>query len=465
MNLKQLSGVGRLINTKSVPVGTYYDFDVTLANDVKLIPIAGGEINAILTTDGSNGVAEVKGELVVAAGQVTGFALDFDLKQFTYDAASNMVVPVVVFKGPKEVIDLPITYAKVEGNITGIASAQQFVMRLEDGGPEITVILSIRSKILMESGGVVGTDALAVGQEVDVFGGYNPIDISMAADTVIIDDDNSNTGGGGGSGAVGLAEVEGRVQSWDGTDQLTMNISDSDFYVPNGILTVVGISSATFTSGSAAQIQTGIELDVKGSWDGSQMTATFVEIDDDDSGGPGSGISPPPPSSEISTVAEVRTYPQGALVTMQGTITEKLADADDYLFTDDTGSIKLEWEGYPPLPIGVRVEITGIFDKNDSEVEVSRIRQLGDGGTVPPPATAGISTVAEVRTGSLRGQTVTMQGMATSQLDGDDYIFADNTGSIKVEWEGSPPMPLNKPIEITGEAESNEVEVSAFREL
>ena len=69
-----------------------------------------------------------------------------------------------------------------------------------------------------------------------------------------------------------------------------MSVSESDFYVPNGILTVVGISSATFTSGSAAQIQVGIELDVKGSWDGSQMTAQFVEIDDDDNGGPGSGI-------------------------------------------------------------------------------------------------------------------------------------------------------------------------------
>ena len=86
-----------------------------------------------------------------------------------------------------------------------------------------------------------------------------------------------------------------------------------------------------------------------------------------------------------------------------------------------------------------------------------------------PPPSSGISTVAQVKQGqddqTLIGQTVIMQGIATTQLDGDDYIFADTTGSIKVEWEGPPSLPLNQPIEVTGEVESDEVEVSTFREL
>jgi uncharacterized protein YdeI (BOF family) len=464
INLKQLNGVGRLINTKSVPVATYNDFDVTLANDVKLIPTAGGEINATLSATSSDGVIELKGELVVAAGQVTGFALDFDLKQFTYDAGTNRVVPVVLFKGPKEVIDLPVIYAKVEGKIISITNTQQFMMRLEDGGPTITVALNDKTRILKESGGIAGPGALSAGQEVDVFGGYNPVNISMGADTVIIDDDDSNTGGGGGSGVIGLAEVEGRVQSWDGVDQLTMSLSESDFYVPNGILTVINISNATFTEGNVDQLQIGVEVEIKGTWDGSQMTAKYVEIDDDN-GGPGGGITPPPSSSPISTVAQVRTYPQGTMVTMRGIVIEKLADDDDYLFADDTGSIKLEWEGYPQLPLNVQIEVSGVFDKNDNEVDVSKIKALE---SVTPPV-SGIHKVSEVKQGqydgTLRGLTVTMQGVATEQLDGDDYIFADETGSIKVEWEGTPSLPIYRSIEVTGNVDSNEVEISVFKEL
>lgn len=464
INLKQLNGVGRLINTKSVPVATYNDFDVTLANDVKLIPTAGGEINATLSATSSDGVIELKGELAVAAGQVTGFALDFDLKQFTYDAGTNRVVPVVLFKGPKEVIDLPVIYAKVEGKIISITNTQQFMMRLEDGGPTITVALNDKTRILKESGGIAGPGALSAGQEVDVFGGYNPVNISMGADTVIIDDDDSNTGGGGGSGVIGLAEVEGRVQSWDGVDQLTMSLSESDFYVPNGILTVINISNATFTEGNVDQLQIGVEVEIKGTWDGSQMTAKYVEIDDDN-GGPGGGITPPPSSSPISTVAQVRTYPQGTMVTMRGIVIEKLADDDDYLFADDTGSIKLEWEGYPQLPLNVQIEVSGVFDKNDNEVDVSKIKALE---SVTPPV-SGIHKVSEVKQGqydgTLRGLTVTMQGVATEQLDGDDYIFADETGSIKVEWEGTPSLPIYRSIEVTGNVDSNEVEISVFKEL
>ena len=460
LNLKQLNGVGRLINTKVIPVGTYNDFDVTLANEVKLIPNSGGEINATLSVNSPDNVIELKGELSVAALQVTGFALDFDLKQFTYDENTNRVVPVILFKGPKDVIDLPVIYAKIEGKIISITNSLEFTMRLEDGGPILTVTLGDKTKILKESGGVVGPDALATGQEVDVFGGYNPINLGIFADTVIIDDDSSNTGGGGGSGYIGLAEVEGFVQSWDGSNQLTMSTTESDFYVPNGIVTVLNISMATFTEGgSAEQIQIGTKLEVKGTWNGSQLTARFVEIEDDDGG---RVIIPPPPSNTISTVAQVRTYPQGTYVTMQGKVIEKLTDDDDYLFADDTGSIILEWEGYPPLPLDVQIEVTGVYDRNDSEVDVSSIRILG---SVTPPA-PNIHTVSEVKYDrTLLGQTVTMWGHATSQLDSDDYIFADNTGSIKVEWEGLPSLPLNSPIEVTGKVESDEVELSAFRNL
>ena len=104
----------------------------------------------------------------------------------------------------------------------------------------------------------------------------------LAADTITIDDDDGGTRGGGGSGTIGLAEVEGRVQTWDGSDSLTLSVEESDFYVANGILTVVGVSTASFYKGTIAQVRIGQELDISGNWDGSVLTAKFVEIDDGD---------------------------------------------------------------------------------------------------------------------------------------------------------------------------------------
>ncbi len=73
---------------------------------------------------------------------------------------------------------------------------------------------------------------------------------------------------------------------------------------------------------------------------------------------------------------------------------------------------------------------------------------------------ANIRTVQEVASGCCLAQQVTMLGGAT-EFDGDEnYTFEDSTGTIQLEWEGSPPITLGPDIVVTGVAESSEVNVS-----
>lgn len=47
----------------------------------------------------------------------------------------------------------------------------------------------------------------------------------------------------------------------------------------------------------------------------------------------------------------------------------------------------------------------------------------------------GTTTVAFVKSTANNGDNITMKGKITAQIDDDEYIFADKTGSIKLELE------------------------------
>lgn len=86
----------------------------------------------------------------------------------------------------------------------------------------------------------------------------------------------------------------------------------------------------------------------------------------------------------------------------------------------------------------------------------------GTSVVVAPPTA--ITTVAQINGGCCSGQQVIMQGRATEQIDGDDYTFEDSTGSIRMEWEGTPPITVGVEVYITGlpESSGNEVDVSKW---
>ncbi|WP_380182704.1 YgiW/YdeI family stress tolerance OB fold protein [Kalamiella sp. sgz302252] len=83
----------------------------------------------------------------------------------------------------------------------------------------------------------------------------------------------------------------------------------------------------------------------------------------------------------VVTVKQAQDMQDDAWVTMRGSIEKRISE-DDYIFRDETGTIKVDidhkrWEGQTVTPKD-KVEIQGELDKdfNSVEVDVKKVRKL-----------------------------------------------------------------------------------------
>ncbi len=266
-NLSQLVNIGALVDAQSVTPGTYTTFDIVLANDIKLVNLAGDVINANFDQSGSPSFAmTVPGSLVIDANQTSTLALDFDLAQFTYDATTKTVAPVVV---QKDATALNQTVVTTQGQVQTVNSASQFVMTPATGGTDITVDLHTTATVTDAATGTVGTDTagLAPGSSVSVSGVYDANTLTITASGVQVD-----------SNVISIRhEIEGLVISFDGST-LVMDVKEASF-APSTNNVSVDISNAVFSKGSLAMVAAGQKVEVKGLWDGSSFSAAVVEIE------------------------------------------------------------------------------------------------------------------------------------------------------------------------------------------
>ena len=84
----------------------------------------------------------------------------------------------------------------------------------------------------------------------------------------------TTTGGGSGYSS---ADVKGTVAAVNG-DLVTLNVVRAEYFNPGGTQIDVDVSGAWYEHGSAAQLATGVYLEVNGSWDGTTFTAARVEF-------------------------------------------------------------------------------------------------------------------------------------------------------------------------------------------
>lgn len=279
-NLRTLVGVGALLDSTQLPDGTYTGFIVTVGNAIDLVNTSGlisAQFDSSATAAPTFDIA-VDGSLTVTAGQNTAAAIDFDLAQFTYDAASNQVSPVLVYQDPTQTDKLVRTYAEVEGTVLSISNGTQFEMTLESGG-NVTVNLHSSAVVYNEADNSTRTDtrAMRVGGKVEVYGNFDDTTLALEAVDIKLDDGDEST--------AKLQEIEGRIESITGT-LVTLNISDADF-MPGTDSLSFDTSAVTFTKGSADLLATGMEIQVKGDWDAnsSSFIAKVLEIE----GAPRSG--------------------------------------------------------------------------------------------------------------------------------------------------------------------------------
>lgn len=272
-NLLELSGIGKLLNISTIPPGSYNKIGITVANQITLVNKSGQTINAKFSPTGTDYTIVVNGNVTVNAGQNTSFGIDFDTKQFTYNAQTGIVTATVIFKSGSEIQFLSQRYAELKGYVKDVTGSSTFTVQTENGFT-ISVRLHQTAVVFDENTGAKTTDTslLKSGQRVEARGDYDPATLTLEAISVKIE---KTSGSGGGSGMV---EAKGVVTSINGSI-LTLDVKDTDHFIPPSNTIRVDISQAMFSKGNLSLLSVGQWIEVKGTWNGTTLSATVIEIE------------------------------------------------------------------------------------------------------------------------------------------------------------------------------------------
>ena len=274
VNLTRLNNVGSLLNTIVVPSGNYEHFTVTVSNAIKLINKVGIVTNATFTPTADTWTINVDGKLAVANGQVTSFALDFDLKNFTLNTDTFIVTPVVVFRESSTIDALTRQEAEIHGVVQSVNSANEIELLSDDGKTTIKVNVGTSAIVFDRDQNKVAssTTALQPNTKVDVRGSYDSGTLTLTADRVTLD--NSTR-----SSTAHTVEIEGVVQSYT-SGALTLDVKDSEFVPVGNTVSVVNVTNASFSNGTLATLQpSGQSIDILGTWDGASFTAQVIKFE------------------------------------------------------------------------------------------------------------------------------------------------------------------------------------------
>jgi uncharacterized protein YdeI (BOF family) len=248
------------------------------------------------------------------------------------------------------------------------------------------------------------------------------------------------------------------------TGKLTAKIDDDDYWFTddNGTNKIIAdfddgyvpdLNKEIMITGKVERENGGLEIDV--------ITWAYT-----------SGTTPPPPTPSQVTVATINANPgsyRGQRVSLTGICSNYAGDSDELWFTDDGGAsqIVLDFDDGNVAPIGKEITVTGVVENDDGRWEIDVKSWQLTGSTILPP-TPSMVTVSSIRNdpGRYNGTVVTLDGKLTSKLDDDDdedYLFDDNTGSIKADFPSGTAPAIGTAVLITGrveyEADDNELEI------
>jgi len=174
-NLTELAGIGELLNSQELPIGTYNQFEITLARDIQLINLAAETENRVFAGKGNFLKLVVNGEFAVDENEVTAIALDFDLSQFKIDAEGNVTPAVLLVKNISK--ELKQTKAKIIGHITEIHE-NGFEVKLQASGMAISVVETDTTISHSDDGEAVD---IALDQHVKVYGSFDADEMVLQA--------------------------------------------------------------------------------------------------------------------------------------------------------------------------------------------------------------------------------------------------------------------------------------------
>jgi len=387
INLTELDNIGSLLASQSLDPGTYSNIRVLLDRAVILEDMNGNVTSANFDSADTYELA-VAGSFELVAAQTATLALDFDLSQFNHDASTGIVSPVVVLRQQQELQSLDRSYAEIEGLVTAVSDTG-FTMQPEHSSQTLEVGAGTDMTVTDESSSSVRADfsALSIGDRVEVYGEFTIADSSLAARSVRIENSTGEDSDNNLSDWSERTEIEGYVTAWDANSRsLTVDIRDSDILFTSSTLTLVIGNEVLFSRGSESMLASGQRIEIKGNWDGSNFSASLIEIesapsnashDEETDHDSDDGIEFSYAEVE-GTVISYSTYSLQLLLTDAEHLslaagTELTADLTDAWFKEGSAA---------ELTSGVHVELKGSLQQQDD----------GSGGT----ANVFVATVVEV---------------------------------------------------------------------
>ncbi len=170
------------------------------------------------------------------------------------------------------------------------------------------------------------------------------------------------------------------------------------------------------------------------------------------------------------TVCQITANPiNNDYVITQGHV-QSVSGDDDFYITSGGCTIKCDGQtGNLPI-VGMSVAVQGRVEDDDKkssrdELEIDVEYWVEEGGTTPPPPTEEVLTVAEALAAN-PGTIALLDGTVTSWTDENDGegIFADNSGSIAIDFESGNKPGLTEEVIVLGtvDYEDNTKEIDVY---
>jgi uncharacterized protein YdeI (BOF family) len=157
----------------------------------------------------------------------------------------------------------------------------------------------------------------------------------------------------------------------------------------------------------------------------------------------------------------------GELVLVVGRTIQQGDDENEFFFTDDTEVILVEFKPKKAPELGEPIRLFGKVEQEDGTLKVITILWRSDAAPTVTP-------IGEIvaNPDAFIGERVTVDGMTVRQYgdDRNEFIFADDTGYIVLDFPSNNIAPLGAPIRATGKVSRGsgsapEIDVSTWERI
>ena len=284
VNLVSPDDVAALLASSTVPAGRYTALRLTAGTEVRVVKADGTTLNLqVPNATPPDFTLDIPFQTPVdlASGDLRTLILNIDLASLaqTIDEATGTIDLANAIDTSTDSTTLSGIQARLEGRVGSIDMAGGRFTLTRDDGPAVTVTLHTDLAVIVrESDGQVLTlSDLRPGDRVSVFGNFDPTRLTLLAVAVSVDP-QPVVRGDSQSATSGRVEVEGRIQSLD-TNSAQVQVHEASFMPDQSVITVIDLQNAVYAHGSPDQLRVGAKVEIKGTWDGSQLDADLVDIE------------------------------------------------------------------------------------------------------------------------------------------------------------------------------------------